>query len=102
MTEIVIPYKPRPLQAELHDALEKYRWGVVVCHRRFGKSVAIINHLIRAALTHKMKNPRFAYIAPTYKQAKSSKQLSSNQYNFLSHIFLFFPQAKNRINIAGK
>jgi hypothetical protein len=51
--------------------LDKYRFAVLSCHRRFGKSVAIINHLIRAALTNRLKNPRFAYIAPTYKQAKS-------------------------------
>ena len=69
--KVQIPYTPRPLQAELHKNLDKYRFAVLSCHRRFGKSVAIINHLIRAALTHKLKNPRFAYIAPTYKQAKS-------------------------------
>jgi phage terminase large subunit len=42
-----------------------------VCHRRFGKTVCMINHLIRSALMSKLKNPRFAYIAPTFKQAKS-------------------------------
>ena len=31
----------------------------------------MINHLIRSALLSKQKNPRFAYIAPTFKQAKS-------------------------------
>jgi hypothetical protein len=31
----------------------------------------MINHLIRSALMSKLKNPRFAYIAPTFKQAKS-------------------------------
>ena len=68
---VQIPYTPRPLQAELHKNLDQYRFAVLSCHRRFGKSVAIINHLIRAALTNKLKNPRYAYIAPTYKQAKS-------------------------------
>ena len=68
---VEIPYIPRPLQAKLHDDLDKYRFAVLSCHRRFGKSVAIINHLIRAALTNQLKNPRYAYIAPTYKQAKS-------------------------------
>jgi len=42
-----------------------------VCHRRFGKTVCMINHLIRSALMSKLKNPRFAYIAPTFKQSKS-------------------------------
>jgi phage terminase large subunit len=31
----------------------------------------VLNHLIRAALTNTNHNPRYAYIAPTYKQAKS-------------------------------
>ena len=31
----------------------------------------MINHLIKSALMCKHKNPRFAYIAPTFKQAKS-------------------------------
>ena len=30
-----------------------------------------LNHLIRAALTNKNHNPRYAYLAPTYKQSKS-------------------------------
>ena len=42
-----------------------------MCHRRFGKTVCMINHLIRSALMSKLKNPRFAYIAPTFKQSKS-------------------------------
>ena len=31
----------------------------------------MINHLLMTALQSKLKNPRFAYIAPTFKQAKS-------------------------------
>ena len=67
---IEIPYKPRPLQAKLHAELDKKRWGVVVCHRRFGKTVMAINHLLRAAILNTKNNPRYAYIAPTYRQAK--------------------------------
>lgn len=70
MTPIVIPYAPRPLQQELHDALLKYRWGVVVCHRRWGKTVWAINHLLMRALTTP-NAARFAYFAPFLKQAKS-------------------------------
>ena len=67
---IEIPYSPRPLQAKLHNELTKKRWGVVVCHRRFGKTVMAINHLLRAAILNTRNNPRYAYIAPTYRQAK--------------------------------
>ena len=64
-------YTPRPQQQELHDLLDKHRFAVLNCHRRFGKTVCILNHLIKAALIHPLPNPRFAYVAPTYKQAKS-------------------------------
>lgn len=70
MTEIVIPYEPRELQLKIHDAIESHRFTVVVAHRRFGKSVAAINQLIKAAIECDKQNPRFAYIAPTYTQAK--------------------------------
>ena len=67
---IEIPYKPRPLQAKLHAELDKKRWAVLVMHRRFGKTVMAINHLLRAAILNTKTNPRYAYIAPTYRQAK--------------------------------
>lgn len=46
------------------------RWAAVVAHRRAGKTVACITDLIRAAAKHEGREPRFAYIAPTYTQAK--------------------------------
>ena len=69
--QIVIPYAPRPLQAKLHDDLSAKRWGVVVCHRRFGKTVMSVNHILRDAIMNTKTNPRYAYMAPTYRQAKS-------------------------------
>ena len=69
--QIKIPYTPRKFQNYLHQRIRGYRWSVLVCHRRFGKTVCMINHLLMAALTSKVSNPRYAYIAPTFKQAKS-------------------------------
>lgn len=69
-THVVIPYRPRFLQRVIHDALEMYRWAVVVCHRRFGKTVLAVNHLQKAALLCTKERPRFGYIAPTYRQGK--------------------------------
>ncbi len=69
---VTIPYKPRPLQRAIHAQLEAHRFGVVVCHRRFGKSVLAVNHLQKGALTCKRERPRFAYIGPTYRQAKAT------------------------------
>ena len=68
--EIKIPYAPRTVQQELHDQLDKHRWAVVVMHRRAGKTVMAINHLLREAILCTKPNPRYAYIAPTYRQAK--------------------------------
>lgn len=68
---IVIPYAPRELQRRVHDELDRSRFVVVVAHRRFGKTVLAVNHLIRAALTCTRERPRVAYVAPTYRQAKA-------------------------------
>jgi phage terminase large subunit len=54
----------------IHEAMDSHRFGVAVCHRRFGKTVAAINHLIKAAMLCEKENPRYAYVAPTYSQAK--------------------------------
>ena len=61
VTEIVIPYSPRALQAQLHAEMQARRWGVVVCHRRFGKTVWAINHILRDALMSSKPNPRYGY-----------------------------------------
>lgn len=73
MAKITIPYKPRPQFEAYHDRTE--RFAKIVAHRRFGKTVGCINDKIRAALTIDCagrlgRPPRFAYIAPTYSQAK--------------------------------
>lgn len=64
-------YKPRDQQAEIHRKLKVHRFGAAVCHRRFGKTVLAVNHLIDAALRCDRERPRFAYLAPTYRQAKA-------------------------------
>jgi phage terminase large subunit len=46
------------------------RWSIAVCHRRAGKTVACVQKLIKAALECKRPDPRFAYVAPLYNQAK--------------------------------
>ena len=86
--EAVIPYRPRFLQRVIHDALEKHRWGVVVCHRRFGKTVLGVNHLLKAALTCQRERPRFGYIAPTYRQGKAAS------WDFCKHYASTIPGAE--------
>jgi hypothetical protein len=73
MTEnknIHLGYKPRLPQKEIHKAVKENRFVVAVAHRRMGKTVSAIVQLIHSALQNTQKNPRYAYIAPTYSQAK--------------------------------
>ena len=71
MSDIEIPYAPRELQAYLHQEISKKRWSCLVLHRRAGKSVMCINHLIRDAVTTDRENARYAFLTGPYKQAKS-------------------------------
>jgi hypothetical protein len=71
MAKVVIPYKPRPIWKEvIHPALDKKKRAVLVCHRRFGKTVGCINQLIKEAVMNKKRAPQYAYIAPYRNQAK--------------------------------
>jgi len=65
---INLGYKPRPLQQFLHENIR--RFNVIVCHRRFGKTVFTLRHMVSDSLDNVLLNPQYAYIAPTYKQAK--------------------------------
>jgi len=69
--KITIPYTPRPLwESVIHPALDSHRFAVLVCHRRFGKTVGVINHMLKQALLCRRESPRFAYVAPYRNQAK--------------------------------
>lgn len=65
---VLIPYTPRPLQKEFHENAR--RFNVAVAHRRFGKTVMALNHLLRDILMCKQPRAQGAYIAPTYTAAK--------------------------------
>lgn len=67
-SSVVIPYSPRAAFLPFHERSQ--RWSVLVVHRRAGKTVAAINELIKGALRCPNLSPRFAYVAPTYSQAK--------------------------------
>jgi phage terminase large subunit len=67
---IVIPYAARRQFVPYHDREE--RWSKIVAHRRFGKTVGAINDLVKRAIENARIDPppRYAYVAPTYGQAK--------------------------------
>ena len=66
--EITVTYKPRKHFMPLH--MREQRWACLVVHRRGGKTVACINELLTRASYTPKHNPRYAYIAPFYRQAK--------------------------------
>lgn len=67
-TPLTIPYTPR--WPAIHDALESRRFVVLVAHRRFGKTVLVINHLLKRALLCGRERGVFAYVGPLRNQAK--------------------------------
>lgn len=65
------PYVPRPIWRDvIHPALENKRLAVLVCHRRFGKTVGCVNELIKKAFENERRAPVYWYLAPYLKQAK--------------------------------
>lgn len=67
---VIIPYRPRRAFLPFHNRTQ--RWASLVVHRRGGKTVATVNDTIKRALCNDRAwpPPRYAYIAPYYKQAK--------------------------------
>jgi len=62
-------YRARAGQRALHE--DRARFKVIVAHRRFGKTVFAVMQLLRGAVTVQRPAPRFAYVAPFYRQAKA-------------------------------
>lgn len=62
------PINFRPQQQHVLENLS--RFSVIMAHRRWGKTVLLLVHLILSALTLKKRNPVFWYVAPFQKQAK--------------------------------
>lgn len=108
-------YKPHKYQLEIHRQLK--RFSVVICHRRFGKTILAINELIDKALKINTAltlpgvagAPKFGYIAPFLKQGKAIaweqlKAFTANIPNMRRHeteLWVEFPHNGARIQIIG-
>lgn len=68
MEAIDLGYRPRKQFVPFH--MRSQRWSCLVAHRRAGKTVACVADLVDAALRSDKQDPRFAYVAPFYVQAK--------------------------------
>lgn len=69
---VQIPFEPRWPQRAALEAMRKKRYGVLVAHRRLGKSVLAVNMLQQGALMCTKERPRFAYVGVTYRQGKAT------------------------------
>lgn len=85
------------------------RWACVVAHRRAGKTVGCIQDLVAKTIEHKGREPRFAYIAPTYTQAKDVAWSYLKEYTQVipgvekseSELSVTLPHNKARIRLYG-
>ena len=62
-------YKPRAKMVEFHQRTQ--RFAFLICHRRYGKTVACIAELIIRALYTTKHKAQYAYICPFRSQAKA-------------------------------
>lgn len=62
-------YTPRQQMVAFHQRTQ--RFAFLICHRRFGKTVACLAELIIRALYTTKKNAQYAYICPFRTQAKA-------------------------------
>lgn len=68
-------YTPRtPYHLAIHRGMDQHRFGAIVTHRRFGKTVLSLNHLILSCLENKRREPepRYAFIQPFQSQVKTT------------------------------
>jgi len=107
MTTVNLNFKARPVFLPYLKRSE--RWACVVAHRRAGKTVACIMDLIAKAVQHQGREPRFAYIAPTYSQAKDVAWSYLKRYTASipgmevseSELWVRFPHNDARIRLYG-
>lgn len=73
-------YKPRSHFLPFHN--REQRWATLVTHRRAGKTVALVNDIVLAARTPlQLPNPQYAYVGPTFTQAKRIAWQYLKQYS---------------------
>lgn len=104
--EIDIGYEPREIFEPFHQRTQ--RWSATVAHRRAGKTLARVNELIKGAITCPLPDPRFAYLAPTFTQAKDIAWTYLKRYGLVipgakaneSELFVDFPNG-GRVRLYG-
>lgn len=83
---ILFPYQLRPLQKETIEKMG--RFCLLVAHRRFGKTMMVLLHIIFSAMLCKLRNPKFWYICPLEKQARN------NAWDYLKSFSSYLPNGE--------
>jgi len=68
--DVDLGFRPRPWQLQYLE--NRKRFNVLVLHRRAGKTVVAVRQLIDSAARCTLPNPRLAYVAPLFVQAKAT------------------------------
>lgn len=93
MPEVVtIPYRPRNWARPLHDSMK--RFGVLLLHRRAGKTTAVLNHHQRAALDDGWERRRLQYLRPDIKPKELDELVKPPGGRHYGHIMPQRNQAK--------
>jgi hypothetical protein len=89
MTDVIIPYRPRQWARRFHASLK--RWTVLVLHRRAGKTTAMLNHHLRAAIDDAWEIKRLRSLLPEVTDAELKPLLKRRTY---WHVMPTFKQGK--------
>jgi phage terminase large subunit len=93
--QVELAYRPRtPLHAAIHRGMESHRFGAIVTHRRFGKTVLAVVHSLIACLENPrtQPEPRYGFIAPFLGQAKDAA------WSYLTHYASTIPGIEARVS----
>lgn len=76
-------YKPHRAQVPIHDAIEKYRFVIATCGRRFGKTHLCSNEIAKHSWSK--ARSKTLWVAPFRDQANLGFQIVKNQFDKYIH-----------------
>jgi phage terminase large subunit len=90
---VTIPYKPRKWASDFHASLK--RFSALILHRRAGKTTAVLNHHLRAALDDDWERRRLISLRADLSEGEIKELLSPPGGRHYGHILPTLKQAKS-------
>jgi phage terminase large subunit len=78
VVEVELPYRPRNWALPFHASLK--RFSALVLHRRAGKTTAVLNHHLRAAMDDEWEASRLRYLMPEMPESQLADLLRRRTY----------------------